>query len=163
MPCIFCVAVFAMFAGAITTAVLDGMEARLSTVAAGPLTRSVDSASVARFETTVAVPGSRASADRAIPVAVTVYKKHRRVRIQVMTHDLTRAEAQAVEDLVAATLELRIVDRSDAHDEQKVREAFGDHAETTDGDPETTAATGQPARSQAAEPARRGPGTRRTG
>jgi hypothetical protein len=59
-----------------------------------------------------------------------VYKKHKRVRVQVMTHDLTRAEAEAVEDLIAATLELRIVDRSDAHDEQKVREAFDGNAET---------------------------------
>ncbi|HEX5496383.1 MAG TPA: hypothetical protein VFX70_17610 [Mycobacteriales bacterium] len=131
MPCIFCVAVFAMLAGAVTTAVLDQMESRLATIATGPLTRPVNSASVARVDTTVAVPGT-GSAGRSIPVAVTVYKRHKRVRIQVMTHDVTRAEAELVENLVAETLGLRIVDRSDAHDERKVREAFADTAETAE-------------------------------
>ena len=72
MPCIFCVAVFAMLAGAVTTVVLDQMESRLATIATGPLSRSVNSASVARFDTTVAVPGA-GSAGRSIPVAVTVF------------------------------------------------------------------------------------------
>ena len=123
MPCIFCLAVFAMLAGAVTTLVLDQMEARLATVAAGPIERSVDSASVAKFETTVRLGRHE------VPVAVTVYKKYRRVRIQVLTHELSRAEAEAVEDMVAAALDLRIVDRSDAHDEEKVRAAFGVDAE----------------------------------
>lgn len=128
VPCIFCVAVFAMLAGAVTTVVLDQLESRLSTIATGPLTRPVNSASVARFDTMVAVPGT-GSPGRSVPVAVTVYKRHKRVRIQVMTHDVTRAEAELVEDLLAETLGLRIVDRSDAHDERKVREAFADHAD----------------------------------
>ena len=119
MPCIFCLAVFAMLAGTVTTLVLDQMEARLSTVASSPVRRPVDSASAATFETTVRSGG------KDVPVAVTVYKKYKRVRIQVMTHELTRAESEAVEDLIARALDLRIVDRSDAHDEEKVREAFG--------------------------------------
>jgi len=123
MPCIFCLAVFALFAGAITTAVLDQIEARLASVATGPVTRTVDSESVAVFETSVLLPGR---GGRGAPVNVTVYKKHRRIRIQVLTHDLTRAEADAVENLIAQALELRIVSRSDAHDERKVREAFGE-------------------------------------
>jgi hypothetical protein len=123
MPCIFCLAVFALFAGAVTTVVLDQMEARLASVATGPVSRTVDSESAAVFETSVRVPGR---GDRSVPVTVTVYKKHKRIRIQVMTHDLTRAEAESVEDLVAQALELRIVSRSDAHDEQQVREAFGE-------------------------------------
>jgi hypothetical protein len=123
VPCIFCLAVFAMLAGAVTTLVLDQMEARLASVASGPIARSVDSASVAKFETTVRL-GSRD-----VPVAVTVYKRYKRVRIQVMTHELGRAEAEAVEDLVARALDLTIVDRSDAHDEEKVRAAFGVDAE----------------------------------
>jgi hypothetical protein len=132
VPCIFCLAVFAMLAGAITTIVLDQMEARLATIATGPVTRSVDSAAVARFDISVAAPPAGGAAGRPIPVSVTVYKKHKRVRIQVMTHALTRAEAEAVEDHIAATLDLNIVDRSDAHDEQKVREAFAGHTETND-------------------------------
>jgi hypothetical protein len=128
MPCIFCLAVFAVFAGALTTVVLDQMEARIASVATEPVVRSVDSASVAKFETAVTIPGRHGLGTRSVPVSITVYKKHKRVRIQVMTHDLTRAEAEAVEDLIAAALELRIVDRSDAHDEAKVREAFGEAA-----------------------------------
>lgn len=128
MPCIFCLAVFAMLAGAVTTAVLDRLEARLAAVAAGPVVRAVDSASVATFETSVALPG----AGRPVPVAVTVYKRHKRVRIQVLTHELTRAEAEAAEELVAAALELRIVSRSDAHDEAQVRAAFADEDAVAD-------------------------------
>ena len=126
MPCIFCLAVFAIFAGALTTAVLDQMEAKLATVASEPVVRSVDSASVVTFETAVAIPAALGRRARTIPVTVTIYKKHKRVRIQVMTHDLSRAEAEEVEDRIAAALELKIVDRSDAHDEAKVREAFGE-------------------------------------
>jgi hypothetical protein len=128
MPCIFCLAVFAILVGALTTAALDQIEAKLATVATEPVLRSVDSESVIKFETSVPIPGGRGWKSRSVPVAVTIYKKHKRVRIQVLTHDLTRAEAEAVEDLIAATLELRIVDRSDAHDEQKVRAAFGESA-----------------------------------
>ena len=134
MPCIFCLAVFAMLAGAVTTLVLDQMEQRLAAVTLGPPERVVDTASTARFDARVACPpvagGGRAG--RPIPVSVTVYKKYKRVRIQVMTHDLTRAEAEAVEDLVARALDLDIVDRSDAHDEELVREAFGDDAVEAD-------------------------------
>ena len=127
MVCIFCLAVFMVLAGAVTTVVLDQLEAQLSSVAAEPVVRTVDSASVAKFETSVEIPGSGLRRGRSVPVAVTVYKKHKRVRIQVLTHDLTREEAEAIEDLIAAALGLEIVDRSDAHDEQKVREAFGEN------------------------------------
>ena len=127
MPCIFCLAVFLILAGALTAAMLDQMESQLVAVAAAPVSRPVDSDSVAVFETEVEIP--RRLRHRSVPVRVTVYKKHKRVRIQVMTHDLTRAEAEAVEDLIAEALQLRIVDRSDAHDEAKVREAFGDDLE----------------------------------
>lgn len=151
MPCIFCLAVFAMLAGAVTTVVLDQMEARLAAVAATPVTRAVDSASVAKVETSVVVPGTR---DRRVPVSVTVYKKYKRVRIQVMTHELSRAEAEAVEDLVARALDLRIVDRSDAHDEQKVREAFGVEAEELTAEAAgTEAATAEAAGQRLAGPA----------
>jgi hypothetical protein len=71
------------------------------------------------------------------------------VRIQVLTHDLTRAEAEAVEDMLARVLELEIVDRSDAHDEQKVREAFGDEAEAAAAETEDAEAVpAEPAQSQ---------------
>ena len=107
-------------------------------MAAAPVRRTVDSASAAGFETTVRFGG------REVPVAVTVYKKYKRVRIQVLTHELSRAEAEAVEDLVARALDLTIVDRSDAHDEEKVREAFGvDPEELTASEPQAVENTGQ--------------------
>ncbi len=146
MPCIYCLAVFAMLAGTVTTLVLDQMESRLSAVAATPVRRTVDSASAATFETTVRL-GSRE-----VPVAVTVYKKHKRVRIQVMTHDLSREEAEAVENLIAQALDLRIVDRSDAHDEEKVREAFGiDPEELSTDDPAAVENPADPRRAQQSE------------
>jgi hypothetical protein len=150
VPCIFCLAVFAMLAGAVTTLVLDQMEERLARVTLRPPERVVDSASVARFDAEVAlppVPGGQ-QAGRPVPVSVTVYKKYKRVRIQVMTHDLTRAEAEAVEDLVARALDLEIVDRSDAHDEELVREAFGDEAVEADRAEEQQKATAQPSDAQ---------------
>ncbi|MHA3701546.1 hypothetical protein ACXR2U_05135 [Jatrophihabitans sp. YIM 134969] len=159
MPCIFCLAVFAMLAGAVTTLVLDQMEERLSRVTVGPPERVVDSASVARFDAQVACPpvAGGGQPGRPIAVSVTVYKKYKRVRIQVMTHDLTRAEAEAVEDLVAKALDLDIVDRSDAHDEELVREAFGDDAVEADREAEKTERTDgekERERAEAQEPPR---------
>ena len=159
MPCIFCLAVFAMLAGAVTTLVLDQMEQRLSAVTLGPPERVVDSESVARFDAQVACPPvtGGGQAGRPIPVSVTVYKKYKRIRIQVMTHDLTRAEAEAVEDLVARALDLEIVDRSDAHDEELVREAFGDEAapaEREDAEKAEAAAAPAGERAAAQEPPR---------
>jgi len=49
-----------------------------------------------------------------------------------MTHDISRAEAEALENELAEALELDIVDRSDAHDEAAVRKAFGDEAVEAD-------------------------------
>jgi hypothetical protein len=43
------------------------------------VTRTVDSESVTKFELTVAV------GDKQAPVAVTIFKAHKRVRIQVLT------------------------------------------------------------------------------
>ena len=86
-----------------------------------------------------------------MPVSVTVYKQHKRVRIQVLTHDLSRAEAEAVEDMLARVLELRIVDRAEAHDEEKVREAFGSEAapaETEDAEAVQTQQGGRVAEQQ---------------
>jgi hypothetical protein len=47
-----------------------------------------------------------------------------------------------IEDLIARTLGLEIVDRSDAHDEQRVREAFGADGEA-EAEPKTERETGE--------------------
>jgi hypothetical protein len=128
MPCIFCIAVFAMLATAVTTALLDQLESRLATEAATPIRRTTDSSSVARFEFEFPVP-PLASDPRAptgtvtAPVAMTVYKRYGRVRIQVLTHDLQRAQTEALQQRVAALAGLQIIEWSNPRSEQKVREA----------------------------------------
>jgi hypothetical protein len=125
MPCIFCIAVFAMLAGAITTTLLDQLESRLATEARTPVRRTTDSNSVAKFEFDFPVPplpSSRPSP--AVPVALTVYKPYGRVRIQVLTHTLERAQVEALQNHIAAIAGLQIVERSDPQREQKVHEAM---------------------------------------
>ncbi len=117
MPCIFCIAVFIIAAAAITAGTIDQLEEHLGEVAAAPPKRVTDTESVAMWNAEVAVGRRR------VPIAVTVYKDYGRVRIQVLTHELSREEVAALQDRVAAALGLRIVDRSDPASEEKVREA----------------------------------------
>jgi hypothetical protein len=122
MPCIFCIAVFATIVGAIAGTVIDELEGKLRHTG-HDVERSADTDSVAKFDLQVTSNG------RDVPVAVTVYKQYGRVRIQVLTHNITREEAEKLEDELAEALGLKIVDRSDAHSEEKVREAVGDDHE----------------------------------
>jgi hypothetical protein len=132
MPCIFCIAVFAMLATAVTTAVLDQLEDRLASEAAGPLRRS-DSGPVARYEFEFPVPpppgGPRTGAGpTTAPVVLTVYKRYGRARIQVLTHQLQRAQAQALQQRVAALAGLQIIEWSNPQTEQKVHDAVNAEA-----------------------------------
>jgi hypothetical protein len=104
--CIFCIAVLAIVAGALTAASVDDIEEQLAAKADGEVRRVSDTASVARFELTVEVGGKQA------PVTVTLYKEHSRVRIQILTHDLTPEEAAQLEDELAEAVGATIVDRS---------------------------------------------------
>ena len=106
MVCIFCIAVLAIVAGALTAASVDDIEEQLAAKADGEVRRVSDTASVARFELTVEVGGKQA------PVTVTLYKEHSRVRIQILTHDLTPEEAAQLEDELAEAVGATIVDRS---------------------------------------------------
>lgn len=112
MPCIFCIAVLMLVAGALTSEHLDDVEERLRGKAEDEeVRRTVDTESVAKFELTVRV-GSKSA-----PVAVTVFKDHRRVRIQVLTHELTAEEVEELEDELVEALDAEVVDRSDpAHE-----------------------------------------------
>jgi hypothetical protein len=83
---------------------------------------------VARYEFEFPVPpppgGPRAGAGPATaPVVLTVYKRDGRARIQVLTHQLQRAQSQALQQRIAALAELRIVEWSNPQTEQKVRDA----------------------------------------
>jgi len=121
MPCIFCIAVFMIAAAAISAGTIDQLEKRLGEVAAAPPKRVKETESVAMWNAEVKV------GRRTVPIAVTVYKDYGRVRIQVLTHELSREEVEALQDRIAAALGLRIVDRSDPTSEEKVREAEADH------------------------------------
>jgi hypothetical protein len=127
VPCIFCIAVFAMLATAITTAVLDQLESKLAEEAATPVRRTVDSGSVRRLEFDYPVPPLPGVRGRAkpvtVPVVLTVYKQAGRVRIQVLTHDLERAQTDALQQRIAELAGLRIIDSSDPMSERKVRDA----------------------------------------
>ena len=106
MVCIFCIAVLAIVAGALTAASVDEIEERLAEKADGDLQRVSDTESVARFELTAEVDGTKA------PVAVTLYKEHSRARIQILTHDLTPEAAEKLEDELAEAIGAKVVDRS---------------------------------------------------
>lgn len=112
MVCIFCIAVLAIVAGALSAAALDDIEGKLEEKASGEVKRVSDTESVARFELTVDVGGKEA------PVAVTLYKEHGRARIQVLTHELTPEEVQRLEDELAEAIGAKVVDRSSPEGEE---------------------------------------------
>lgn len=124
MPCIFCIAVFAILGTAVASTVLDQLESRLATDAASPVRRVTDSGSVRTLEFDFPLPsptGGRLAATA--PVAVTVYKRYGRARIQVLTHNLDRAQAYAMQQRIAVVAGLRIVEWSNPAIEQKVHDA----------------------------------------
>jgi hypothetical protein len=112
MVCIFCIAVLAIVAGALTAASVDEIEEQLTDKAEGEVQRVSDTESVARFELTVDVDGKKA------PVAVTLYKEHSRARIQILTHELTPEEAERLEDELAEAIGAKVVDRSSPEGEE---------------------------------------------
>ncbi len=115
MVCIFCIAILAIVAGALTAASVDEIEEKLADKADGEVQRVSDTESIVRFELTVEVGRKQA------PVVVTIYKEHSRVRIQILTHELTPEEAEKLEDELAEAVGAKIVDRSspegEAHEE----------------------------------------------
>ena len=145
MVCIFCIAVLAIVAGALTAASVDEIEEQLAEKADGEVQRVSDTESVARFELTVDVDGTKA------PVAVTLYKEHSRSRIQILTHDLTPEAAEKLEDELAEAIGAKIVDRSspegEAH-EEPAPEPAGAGSERVPAD------TAEPERQRQPEPPR---------
>jgi hypothetical protein len=124
MVCIFCIAVLAIVAGALSAASVDQMEEQLADKASGEVKRVSDTESVVRFELTVDV------GDKSAPVAVTLYKEHSRARIQVLTHALTPEEVERLEDELAEAIGAKIVDRSNGQAEAD--EPAHEHAEETE-------------------------------
>lgn len=125
MPCFFCIAVFAAVAGAVAVSALDALGGQLTGAGAQEVHTVSDTASVRRVECAFPVPaagGSRGEPVR-VPVAITVYKPYGRIRIQVLTHSVSAAEAAAVQDAIAAALGVTVVDRSDQVSQDHVHEA----------------------------------------
>jgi hypothetical protein len=123
LPCIFCIAVFLIAATAVTAATLDQMEDRLEQAASEPVERETDTESATVWNATFKVGRKDA------PVRITVYKDYGRVRIQVLTHALSREQVEELQDRIAELLGLRIIDRSSEDDEEQVREAHDAEAE----------------------------------
>ena len=150
MVCIFCIAVLAIVAGALTAASLDDIEEQLADKATGDVTRVSDTESVARFELTVDVGGKEA------PVAVTLYKEHSRARIQVLTHALTPEEVKRLEDELAEAIGAKIVDRSSP--EAEADEPAHEHpTKDTEREAERVDAPPAPERTREPEPPRGAP------
>jgi septal ring factor EnvC (AmiA/AmiB activator) len=118
MPCIFCIAVVTAVVAQAGAGIADLLADRLRTVTADPVERTADTGSVARLETAVPLDG------RSVPVALTLYKAHGRVRIQVLSHELSRDDAEKLQNLVAEACGLQIVERSSPEGEQVVRSAM---------------------------------------
>jgi hypothetical protein len=133
MVCMFCIATIALISGAAGVSALEGIRAGLQQLSKSGVTVTDDTPSTQRLELEVAVPpvesrtaardGARATVT-SVPVAVTVYKKHGRVRVQVLTHDVGRREAEAVQDAVVAAAGLTLVHRSDEHEQEMVHDAM---------------------------------------
>lgn len=133
MPCVFCIAVVTATVGSLTASAVDALADRLAGVAAEPVERTADTGTVARLETAMATEKG------STPVVVTAYKHHGRVRIQLPSHDLDRAEAERLQERIAEACLLRIVDRSSPDSEASVRAQLDDaepHREPPAADPQ---------------------------
>jgi hypothetical protein len=119
MPCIFCIAVVALISGAIASTAVDHMENELAKKGTGPVRRAADTDSVTRWELRVR------KGHKTVPVAVTLWKDHGRIRIQILSHNLTRAEITELEDEIAETVGAKVVTRSTEEEEARVNQAMG--------------------------------------
>jgi hypothetical protein len=146
--CIFCIAVLMIVAGAISAASLDQIEEQLADKATGDVQRVTDTESVARFELTVDVSGKKA------PVAVTLYKEHGRVRIQILTHELSAEEVERLEDELAEAIGADIVDRSSPEGEVHENEAHEEAPEKERAAERVDADRAAPERQREPEPPR---------
>jgi hypothetical protein len=123
VPCIFCIAVFIIAASVVASATVDELEERLKGATSEPVERAADTESATVWDASFQVGG------KAAPVRITVYKQWGRVRIQLLTHELSREQVEELENRIAELLGLRIVSRSDEEDEEPVREAQEAEAE----------------------------------
>lgn len=148
MACFFCVAAGVLVATGVAGTAVDAVSSALEKVAARGQVRKTDqTATQVRYE--MDVPGESAGKGLepgvVVPVVVTLYPRHQRVRVQVLTHDVDRRQAEAVQDVVVGALGATVVHRSDAHEHDVVhhaQEMLSVHQEPDgDGVPESSRST----------------------
>lgn len=126
MACFFCVAAGVLVATGVAGAAVDAVASALEAVASrGEVRKSDETASQVRYEMSVPAEAAGAGMPRGadVPVVVTVYPRYQRVRVQVLTHDVDRRQAEAVQDVVVRALGATVVHRSDAHEHDVVHHA----------------------------------------
>jgi len=126
MACFFCVAAGVLVATGIAGAAVDAVASALEAVASrGDVRKTDETSTQVRYEMSVpaAVAGAGLPPQAHVPVVVTVYPRHQRVRVQVLTHDVDRRQAEAVQDVVVRALGATVVHRSDAHEHDVVHHA----------------------------------------
>ncbi|HEX5417681.1 MAG TPA: hypothetical protein VFZ25_18645 [Chloroflexota bacterium] len=107
MPCIFCIAALAMVGAALAPAAIEGIDRALRS-ALPDARRSADSGTMTKWEGTYTIPGPRA---KRVPVAVYIYKGSGRTRVQIKSHDVSRAEAEAIQDDLAGRIGAKVLAR----------------------------------------------------
>jgi hypothetical protein len=104
-------AALVMIGASLSAVVLGNLENQLaSTKGVSEVRRSVDTASTAMWYANVMtrVPNRPA---KQVPVAIHLYKQHKRMRIQILTHDISQAEAEAVQDVICQAFDARVISR----------------------------------------------------
>jgi hypothetical protein len=111
MPCIFCIAAGIMIAAALTSTAVEEIEEKLKG-ALQDVEQKINTESVAMWKGSARVEqdGLRKN-PQIIPVAIHYYKKHDRARIQILTHEISQTDAEALQDLICTTLGAKIVSR----------------------------------------------------
>jgi len=104
--CIFCMLALTLVSASLNAVMLGNIETRLNRVANG-LKRAIDTESTVVWNATVKLKGVQ----KQIPLAIHIYKPHKRARVQILTHEITQPEAEMVENIICEALEARIISR----------------------------------------------------
>jgi hypothetical protein len=106
-----------IISASINAIIIDSIETNLARNVKN-LRREIDTESTTLWNATVELKGA-GSPEAPIPVSIHLYKQHKRVRIQILTHEITKDKAEKVEDLICKALNAQIISRHypehDAH------------------------------------------------
>jgi hypothetical protein len=107
--CIFCMAALLIVGATLGAVALDGIETRL-TSGLKDVRRAVDTDSLVMWKATATVKVQGKNAKQ-VPVAIHLYKQAQRIRIQILTHDVTQAEAESIQDQICGLLDAKVISR----------------------------------------------------